>query len=147
MKKRLVLFIATAGGFGYSPVASGTAGSAVAIPFAYLLMLLPPSIQLIIIAICYCVFAWAAREANEIFGRHDAGEIVCDEVLGMWITLFAFRPDSPHLALGFLLFRFFDILKPFPAGRIDRNLKSGHGVMLDDVVAGIYANLCLRLFL
>ena len=147
MKRRVVLFIATGGGFGYSPVVSGTAGSAVAIPLAYVIMHAPAAVQAAILIVAYCIFTWAAGEAEKIFGKKDAGEIVCDEIIGMWVTLFALPPDSAHLALGFLLFRFFDIVKPPPARFIDRKVPGGHGVMLDDVAAAIYAHICLRLLL
>ena len=147
MKKRFALFIATAGGFGYSPVASGTAGTAIALPFAYIIMHASIPVQLAVPVACYPLFTWAASEGEKIFGKSDAGEIVCDEVLGLWLTLFALPPDSMHLALGFLLFRFFDIIKPPPARAIDKKMHGGHGVMLDDLVAGLYAHICLRLLI
>jgi len=147
MKRKIVLFIATAGGFGYSPLASGTAGTAVALPFAYMLLHLPVVWQAAVLVLSYIVFSWAAGEADTMFGKHDPGQIVCDEVIGYWVTLFALPPDAAHLGLGFLLFRFFDIVKPFPAGTVDKKVGGGQGVMLDDVIAGIYANICVRLIL
>ena len=147
MKKYAVLFIATACGSGYSPIASGTAGSLVALILAYFIMHASVTAQIIILVGCYFPFAWVAGEAEEIFGRPDAGEIVCDEVLGMWLTLFLIAPDVKHLAAGFVLFRLFDIVKPFPARWIDRNMGGGHGIMLDDVVAALYSQVCLRLIL
>jgi len=147
MKKRAAMFLATGGGFGYSPFAPGTAGSAVAIPFAYIIMHAPPVAQAIIIIAAYFIFVWAAGEAEKVFNRPDAGEIVCDEIIGMWVTLFALTPDSAHLALGFLLFRFFDIIKLPPANYFDQKVHGGHGVVLDDIAAGLYAHICLRLLL
>jgi len=147
MKKYVILTIATAFGSGYFPVASGTAGSLVALIFAYFIMHTPVFVQLAIFIVSYALFAWAAGKAEAIFKRPDAGEIVCDEVLGMWLTLFAMPPDWKHIALGFILFRIFDIAKPFPARWIDRNMAGGHGIMLDDIAAAIYAQICLRIIL
>ncbi len=147
MKKKLGLFIATADGFGFAPKIPGTAGAAVALPIAYLIMSAAMPLQLAILLVSYFVFAWGAGIAEEYFDKHDAREIVCDEVLGLWVTLAGFAPGTEQLALGFLLFRFFDIVKPFPARYIDKNMTGAHGVMLDDVVAGVYAHVVLHLIL
>jgi len=147
MRKKLGLFMATAGGFGYAPGIPGTAGTAAALPIAYIIMNAPLPLQLAVLPVSYIVFAWAAGTAEEFFGEHDARQIVCDEVLGLWITLVGFAPETEQLALGFLLFRFFDIVKPFPARHIDKNVGGAHGVMLDDVAAGIYAHVALYIIM
>lgn len=86
-----------------------------------------------------------AGEAERIFGKKDCRVIVIDEVVGVFFTMFLFPPTLFYLIAGFLLFRVFDILKPFPAGWIDRKISGGPGVVLDDIVAGIYANLSLHM--
>ena len=86
-----------------------------------------------------------AGEAERIFGKKDCQFIVIDEVVGVFFTMFLFPPTLFYLSAGFLLFRVFDIVKPFPAGWIDRKISGGTGVVLDDIVAGIYANLALHL--
>lgn len=80
-----------------------------------------------------------------MLGEHDSGEIVIDEVVGMLIALLWIPPTFPNLAIGFLLFRVFDIVKVWPASTIDRRVPGGVGVVLDDVVSGIYANLLMQL--
>jgi len=135
-----ILALATAGGSGYSPVASGTAGSVVGLALWALvggLAALPYA------AVCAAVIGlgiWSAGRAEEIFGGHDDGRITIDEVAGMLVSLAAL-PWRPEVAgLGFLLFRLFDIWKPFPARAAER-LPGGLGVMADDLVAALYANL------
>ncbi|HTO09808.1 MAG TPA: phosphatidylglycerophosphatase A [Myxococcota bacterium] len=135
-----ILALATGGGSGYSPVASGTVGSLVGLALFALvggLGALPYAVA------CGGVIAlgiWAAGRAEEIFGRHDDGRITIDEVAGMLVSL-ASLPFRPEVAgVGFLLFRLFDIWKPFPARAAER-LPGGLGVMADDLVAGLYANL------
>ena len=86
-----------------------------------------------------------AGRAEEIFGEHDSSKIVLDEVLGMIATMFLNPLGWGWLLGGFLLFRLFDIIKPFPASVIDRRMPGGPGVMLDDLFAGIYANIVLRI--
>ncbi len=87
---------------------------------------------------------WVAGRAEEILGEHDSGEIVIDEVVGMLVALLWIPPTFPNLFLAFALFRVFDVVKLWPAGEIDRRMPGGAGVVLDDVVSGIYANLLLR---
>lgn len=88
-----------------------------------------------------------ADRAERYFGKKDCQVIVIDEVVGVFFTMFLFPPTLAYLSAGFLIFRFFDIVKPFPAGWVDRNIKGGTGVVLDDIVAGIYANLSLHLLM
>jgi len=88
---------------------------------------------------------WAAERAELIFAKKDSPKIVIDECVGYLITM-AFSPFTFSGAIGgFLFFRLFDIMKPFPAGLVNRSVEGGIGIMLDDVIAGIYANLMLRL--
>jgi phosphatidylglycerophosphatase A len=135
-----ILALATGGGSGYSPVAPGTAGSVVGLALWALVGGLGP---LSYAAACAAVIGlgiWAAGRAEEIFGRHDDGRITIDEVAGMLLSV-ASLPWRPEVAgVGFLLFRLFDIWKPFPARAAER-LPGGLGVMADDLVAALYANL------
>lgn len=90
---------------------------------------------------------WVAGRAESILGEHDSGEIVIDEIVGMLVTLLWIPPTFPNLAIAFLFFRVFDIVKLWPANQIDRRVPGGIGVVLDDVVSGVYANLLLRVVL
>ena len=145
--KRLAVFIATAGPFGYSPVASGTMGTMAAVPIAALLCHAAWQWQLAILVPLYFLFVWAAAVAEEHFGRVDPGEVVCDEVLGYMVGMFALPPDSAHLALCFLLFRAFDVIKPWPIRWVDRKIPSGWGIVSDDVMAGIFTQILMRIIL
>jgi phosphatidylglycerophosphatase A len=136
----LILALATGAGSGYSPVASGTAGSVVGVALWVLVGGLPALPYAAVCAVVIALGVWAAGRAEEIFGGHDDGRITIDEVAGMLVSL-ASLPWRPEVAgVGFLLFRLFDIWKPFPARAAER-LPGGLGVMADDLVAGLYANI------
>jgi phosphatidylglycerophosphatase A len=131
---------------GFFPIAPGTAGSLLAVAL-YPWMPLQP---LGTVAVLFLVAATllgipASSRAEREFGK-DGGPIVVDEVVGQWITLAGLAPTPLVLIAGFLLFRAFDIFKPFPARRFER-IGGGTGVMLDDVVAGVYAAIVLRILL
>jgi len=142
--RRLVIIIATWWGTGYSPVAPGTAGTVAAIPLVLLLSLLPLYGYLPCVLAIGLVACWAAGRAETIFGEQDNRRIVIDEVVGLLVTMAAVPLTWPYLLAGFVLFRIFDILKPPPIRLIERTVKGGWGVVLDDVLAGIYAQICLR---
>ena len=145
--RALILYLASNGGLGYAPVASGTFGTLAAIPVFYYLACAPWLMQFItIIAILFLSF-WVCDLAGKIYQEADDGRIVIDELIGYLITT-AFLPFSwPAAILGFLWFRLFDIIKPPPASWFDREMKDGIGVTLDDVMAGIYAAIMLRICL
>jgi len=143
--RRLALLLATWWGVGYVPIAPGTAGTIAAIPFFLLLSLLPLYLYLPGVLGIGLVACWAAGEAERIFQEKDSKRIVIDEAVGFFITMTALPPTWPYLIGGFCLFRCFDILKPPPIRLIERTVKGGYGVVLDDVVAGIYAHIALRL--
>jgi phosphatidylglycerophosphatase A len=138
----LALPLATALGVGYIPFASGTFGSAVGLVLWWLMPASPASQGLLIVAL-FASGSWAAGVAERCFDRTDPSQVVIDEVLGMWITLFLNPVGWAGAVAAFLLFRIFDILKPFPADRFER-LPGGVGVMADDAMAAVYANLVLR---
>lgn len=145
--RRFILFLSSNAGLGYAPVASGTFGTLAGIPVFYLLSGFPPLLYLLTwLALLFLSF-WVAGAAGKIYGVVDDGRIVIDELVGYLVTV-AFLPFTWSTALlGFLLFRFFDILKPPPASWFDQKLKNGYGVVLDDVVAGLYGAIALRLLL
>ena len=143
--RRLVILLATWWGSGYSPIAPGTAGTIAAIPFYFLLRLLPLYGYLACVLGIGLVACWAAGEAERIFQEKDSKRIVIDEAVGFFITMTALPPTWPYLIGGFCLFRCFDILKPPPIRLIERKVKGGYGVVLDDVLAGIYAQISLRI--
>jgi phosphatidylglycerophosphatase A len=134
---------ATALGAGYSPIASGTAGSAVAL---LILWLVPFSrVGLVVFFVVVTVAGtWAAHVAEAAVGSKDPGVIVIDEVAGMTLSVLVLPLPLtvPVLLVGFVLFRIFDVVKPFPAGR-SQALRGGVGVMIDDIIAGLYALLLL----
>jgi phosphatidylglycerophosphatase A len=145
---RLAVFIATVGYCGYFPIAPGTVGSAAGLLFYALVAWSGSSaFEAALIVGLFAAGVWAGTTAERYFGGVDPGPIVLDEVVGMLITL-AFIPGlgwSGALA-GFVLFRVFDVIKPYPAGRLEQ-LHGGLGVMADDAMAAIYANVCLRALL
>jgi len=144
---RLAVFIATVGYCGYFPFAPGTVGSAAGLAFYALVWWSgSPVVEVGMIAAVFAAGVWAGTTAERYFGGVDPGPIVIDEVLGMLITL-AFIPVGWSGALaGFVLFRIFDVIKPFPAGRLEA-LHGGLGVMADDAMAAVYANISLRILL
>ena len=144
---RLAVFIATVGYCGYSPIAPGTVGSAAGL-LVYLLVWWAqwPFFEAALILALFAIGVWAGTTAERYFGGIDPGPIVLDEVVGMLITLAFIPVGIPGALIGFVLFRLFDVLKPFPAGRFEK-LHGGLGVMADDAMAAIYANLALRLVL
>lgn len=142
---KLAVFIATVGYCGYFPIAPGTVGSAAGLVF-YALVWWTGSraLEVSLIVALFAAGVWAGTIAERYFGGVDPGPIVMDEVVGMLITL-AFIPVGWSGALaGFFLFRVFDVIKPFPAGRMEQ-WHGGLGVMADDAMAAVYANLSLRL--
>jgi phosphatidylglycerophosphatase A len=140
--KRLALFIATSAGVGYAPVAPGTFGSAAGL---VLWAMLPHSaaVQAIAIVVLFAVGSWSGTVAEHHFGKTDPGQVVVDEVMGMLITLFLNPVGWTGALVGFLLFRVADVIKPWPANRLEA-LPGGVGVMADDGMAAVYANLALR---
>ena len=149
--RQVIIFLATGAYTGYSPFAPGTAGSVVGLIIGYFFCAPmwqhePMMFALIFAAVMFLSCLIAGR-AEEIFGEHDSSKIVLDEVLGMIATMFLNPLGWASLLGGFVLFRLFDIIKPFPADLIDRKMPGGPGVMLDDLFAGIYANIVLRIAL
>lgn len=139
-------WIAIAAGAGLAPTAPGTAGSAIALlPWWFLLRRLPLAWYVVVLVLGFALGVWACSVAGRRLGVQDHGALVWDEVIGMWIALFAAPAGWAWMVAGFVLFRLFDICKPWPVGLADRRVKGGIGVMLDDVLAGVYALVVLQL--
>jgi len=148
-RRSLSIWIATGLGSGYFPVAPGTAGSALglALVIAFRQTSLDALGLAVTLAACaallFVVGVWSAGKAEKVFGRVDPGQVVIDEVAGQILTFVATpRVAWMGLIVGFILFRAFDIVKPFPARRAER-LPGGWGIMVDDVVAGLYSLMVL----
>lgn len=140
---RAATVVATAFGAGYSPIAPGTAGSLVGLALFWPLQLAAPWVQLLVTAAAYLAGVAASTRLAQRLGRKDPGAAVVDEVVGMWLSLL-FLPFTPATAAAaFLLFRVLDVFKPYPARQLE-SLPGGWGIMTDDVMAGVYANLLLR---
>ena len=142
--RRLILFCATGFGSGYVPVAPGTAGTAVAVVLFFLLSSLPFFLYLLTTVAFTFVSIWIAHQAALSLQVKDPAQIVIDEIAGYLVTMASFPFTWPYVATGFIVFRIFDIIKPYPAGWIDRKVAGGYGIVLDDVAAGIYANVVLQ---
>jgi phosphatidylglycerophosphatase A len=142
MKKFLVAAASTVCGVGLLPLIPGTFGSLAGLGVYFLLKDSPLALAAAVLGVLAAGFLTAGR-AEEMFGRKDPGCVVIDEVAGMLITL-SFLPYSPRIVfLGFVLFRLLDTAKPYPAFRLQR-MHGSFGIMIDDVVAGVYANLVLQ---
>jgi phosphatidylglycerophosphatase A len=142
VSRRLALAIATVFGVGYAPIAPGTFGSAAGLLLWWWLPRSTP-VQSAAILVIFVAGSWGGSVAERHFGRTDPGQVVADEVMGMLITLFLNPVGWLGALAGFLLFRVFDVIKPYPANRLEQ-LHGGIGVMADDAMAAVYANLALR---
>ncbi|MFO7839054.1 MAG: phosphatidylglycerophosphatase A [Desulfosalsimonadaceae bacterium] len=141
---RLILAAATCGGVGSIPRAPGTFGSVLGLGACWLLTLLSMPAALVAIACFAGCAVWISQKAEAILDRPDPSQIVIDEVAGMMAALLAL-PLTPGVWIGgFLFFRFFDILKPFPIRYLEKRCPGGLGIVIDDVIAGAAANLLLR---
>jgi phosphatidylglycerophosphatase A len=141
---RLRVLIATVFGVGLAPVAPGTWGSLPGVALAWGIgAFLGPWWVAAALLLVAAAGTWAAEGTARHFGHEDPRPVVVDEVAGQLLTLLFVPPTWQALLAGFLLFRFFDILKPYPAGALER-LPGGAGIMADDLAAGIYANLVLQ---
>jgi phosphatidylglycerophosphatase A len=141
--RRLGVFIATCAHVGYAPVAPGTWGSAVGLLVYYVVRRQGSvPIELGVIAVILVIGLWSATEAEHHFGGIDPGPVVIDEVIGMLITLALHPVNVAGAVAGFFIFRVLDVIKPWPARRLEL-LPGGFGVVLDDVMAGVYGNLLI----
>jgi phosphatidylglycerophosphatase A len=148
--RTFILFLATGAYSGYAPVASGTIGSLVALPLIFLstqLLHVSSALQVVILVLAIVGACWVAGAAEQYLGEHDSGKIVVDEMVGFLTATALLDLTLLRLLVAFFLFRLFDILKPPPARYFDQHVPGGVGVVLDDVCAGIYVNLIVRVLL
>lgn len=134
-------------GSGLSPLAPGTFGTLVAVPLYWLLGHISLPVYLIITLIGFIIGVYLCAYTSRALGVHDHSGIVWDEIVGYFITMIAVPLDWKYALAGFLLFRVFDIAKPWPIRWVDQKLHGGFGIMFDDVLAGIFAALTLHLYL
>ena len=138
-----VHFLAFGLGTGASPYAPGTVGTLLGIPLVYLLSNSPLWLYLVVTVVLIAAGTWLCDKTSKDIGVHDHSGIVIDEVAGYLVTMIAIPVNLWTLVMAFLVFRFFDIVKPWPIGTIDRTLKGGLGIMVDDLLAGIYSWLLM----
>lgn len=133
-------------GSGLSPKAPGTVGTIAALPIYWWLLADLSTLWLsAVILITFVIGVLVAEKTSQDLGVHDHGGIVIDEWVGMWITMLMVPKEWIWLLIGFILFRFFDILKPWPIKWLDEHVHGGFGIMIDDVLAGIMSLLCLHI--
>jgi len=137
-------FLALGFGTGLAPKAPGTFGTLAAFPLYYLMMDLSVTAYVLITLVITLIGFWLCEKTANDMAVHDHGAIVWDEIAGMLITLIAAPVSWLAVLVGFALFRLFDILKPWPISLLDRHVKGGFGIMIDDVLAGIFAAICLQ---
>jgi phosphatidylglycerophosphatase A len=137
------LFLAFGFGSGLASKAPGTIGTLAAIPLWLLLCQLPVSLYWSVIAISAIVGIYICDRASSKLGVHDHSGIVWDEFVGLWIALAFIEPQLNSIIIGFILFRFFDIVKPWPINWLDKRVGNGTGIMIDDIVAGFFAAMLI----
>ena len=137
-------FFALGWGLGLAPRAPGTFGTLLGIP---LLLLMPDNLVLYtgLVIVLFVFGVWCCEECSRYLGVHDHGGIVWDEVVGYLVTMIALPQSWLWLLAGFVAFRFFDIIKPWPIGWLDRHVTGGVGIMIDDIVAGLMAAATLHI--
>ncbi len=137
-------FIAFGLGTGASPYAPGTVGTLLGIPLVWLMAGLSIWVYLLITVALYFFGVWVCNKTSNDIGVHDHSGIVIDEVVGYLITMILIPVNLWTLALGFLAFRFFDIIKPWPIRWLDKHVHGGTGIMIDDVLAGVFALIVMH---
>ena len=147
MKGKLIKLAATGFGIGFMPFAPGTAGTLVGIPLFFIFSFLPWYGYLFLLACFTGAAVYLAGAAEVLFGKKDPPCIVIDEITGFLWTMLSVSPILVHALLGFILFRSFDIIKPFPVRSFQDKLPGGYGIVGDDVMAGIYSNLALQILI
>ena len=137
-------FLATGFGSGLSPIIPGTMGTVAAIPLYLLMAQLPFTVYLLITLVAALIGITICQKTSDDMGVHDHGSIVWDEFVGFWITM-AIAPvvSWQWVLAGFVLFRFFDMVKPWPISWLDKHVHGGLGIMIDDILAGFMAMIAL----
>ena len=146
-RERLVLFLATGFFSGTVPIAPGTAGTVIGLPLCYLIGRLHWGLAVVGVLLFIGLSVGLASAAEKILKQKDSPKIVIDEIAGLLVTFMGLPFTLQSAVFGFVIFRVFDILKPFPIRLLESKLSGGSGIVFDDVLAGVYANLVLRLAL
>jgi phosphatidylglycerophosphatase A len=146
LNEKLITFLATGFGSGLSPFAPGTMGTLVGVVICLLCLPLPWPMRLLTVLALSALSIYVAEQAEKIYQKKDDQRIVIDEIIGFQVTMLPVAITVLNLCAGFVLFRIFDILKPFPINNLQR-LPGGWGVVIDDVVAGIYAGAVMMLLI
>ena len=144
-RDKSVMALATGFFAGHIPFAPGTFGSIVGLPLCFILSKTKLSVAILFILIFIFFAIWISNMAEKILIQKDPGCIVIDEVAGIMVALLGLPFNTISVAAGFVTFRFFDILKPFPIRYVERRLAGGTGIVMDDLAAGVYSNIALRL--
>ncbi len=142
-----VHFLAFGFGSGLVPFAPGTFGTLAAIPLYLLMQHLPLAVYLALLVVICVAGIWICGKSSQMLGVHDHSGIVWDEFAGYLVTMIAAPNHWVWMLAGFVLFRLFDIWKPWPISLLDKKVQGGLGIMLDDIVAGLFALLCLQIFI
>lgn len=145
--EKIAVFLATGMYVGYAPFAPGTFGSIWGVVICFFLSSSGIITYGVVSLSILLIAVWASAIASKHFDKKDPREIVCDEIAGYIFAMFLIPFTALNAIIIFLLFRFFDIVKPFPIGLIDRRMSGGTGIVLDDVMAGIYANIAFRIIM
>ena len=146
-REKVAVFLATGFYVGNVPFAPGTFGSLLGLPLCYLVARFQWPAAIMAVLIFTGLAVWVSGDAARTLKRKDPGCIVIDEMAGMVITLIGVPLNPASVIIGFILFRILDIVKPFPIRSIDRRLSGGLGIVADDIVAGIFANILTRILL
>ena len=137
-------FLAFGFGSGALPKAPGTFGTLAAIPVFLVLAQAPLWLYGVLVVLAFVLGCYLCDWVSRDMGVHDHGGIVWDEFVGFWITMILVPVNWMTVVLGFILFRFFDVLKPWPIKWFDQRIHGGIGIMIDDVIAGVFAWVCLQ---
>ncbi|MDM8555085.1 phosphatidylglycerophosphatase A [Desulfococcaceae bacterium HSG7] len=144
-KDKVILFMATGGHTGNIPFAPGTFGTFVGLLPCFFLSEINTGGALFLIIVFTIGAIWIAHRAEALLKQKDPGCIVIDEIAGLMVTLWGFPFSMLPVVSGFILFRIFDIAKPFPIRLIEKKIPGGAGIVLDDIIAGVYSHLTVRM--
>ena len=147
LRQKIILFLATGGYLGHVPIAPGTFGSLPGLLICLGMSEVTLGYAIFLILVLIGAAIGIAQQAEKMIGGKDPNAIVIDEMAGMTVTLLGIPLTPFSLILGFFVFRGFDILKPFPARLLEQKIPGGAGIVLDDVMAGIYGNILIRIVL
>jgi len=144
LTRKFIIFLATGSGAGLAPVMPGTVGTLLGIPMYLVFSVMSWPLWLLSLLALTALGWYTAQEAETIYGQKDSPRIVIDEIVGLQWTLLFMPPTLSGVLLGFIFFRFFDIVKVFPVNWLQQKLPGGYGIMSDDIAAALYARLALE---